>query len=169
MGTGKTVALGFVVFAFLLEQPYAGARDYPKEGRFDNLECFVGSGPRVENGSGAVFGSQILHSAATATKPGASPLDGYGGYCLVVYVEDPKGKSMANGYCEQTDVDGDKWVSSFVDEGNTMSGKFVSIQGTGKYVGARIQSEFNPAGPLYFGSPGHVQRCLRVTGTYQLR
>lgn len=145
------------------------AADYPKEGRIDTVECFVAEGPRVESSSGVVFGNVTTHSVAYSPRPSGSPFDSYGSFCVAVYVERKDGPSTANGYCEQTDSDGDKWLIQFVDDGNDFSGRMEFIGGTGKYVGAKITGEFKPLGPTYFGTAGHAQQCTRVTGTYKLK
>jgi hypothetical protein len=110
----------------------------------------------------------LNHAVAFSNKP-SGPFDHYGAVCVVVYNTNKTGHSAANGHCESTDVDGHKWYSSFNDDGNKMAGSFEATGGTGKYEGLKLSGEFKPIGPLFVGTPGHIMRCMNVTGTYKLR
>ena len=145
------------------------AAETAKEGRIDVVYCFVGHGHHQQSMDGVNFGTALNHTAAINMNPSGSPFDHFGGICVVVYNTNPGGKSAANGHCENVDSDGDKWVYSFADEGNNMDGTWEFTRGTGKYDGARMSGTFKPIGPLFFGTPGHIQRCLKVSGNYRLR
>lgn len=143
--------------------------DYPKEGPIDVNFCFAAEGPRFQPTASLTYGQQMLHAASFSSTQTGGPFDHYGSVCVLVYVQNPGGKSGANGHCENTDKDGHKWVYTFLDVGNQMSGTWEFIGGTGKYEGARMSGDFLPSGPLFFGAPGHVQRCMKVRGAYKLR
>jgi hypothetical protein len=144
------------------------AADYPKEGSLDVNYCFVGEAHHFQPTEALSYGAALNHAVAFSNKP-SGPFDYYGSTCVVVYNTNKNGRSAANGHCEQTDADGHKWFSSFNDDGNKMSGTFEATGGTGKYEGLKLAGEFKPNGPLFFGTPGHIMRCMKVTGTYKLR
>lgn len=143
--------------------------DYPREGTLDVNFCFVGEGPRFQPAESLAYGQQLLHAASFSSNPSGGPFDHYGSVCVVVYVQNARGKSGANGHCENTDKEGHKWVYTFLDTGDQMSGTWEFIGGTGKYEGARMSGDFRPLGPLFLGAPGHAQRCMKVRGSYKLR
>jgi hypothetical protein len=155
--------------AYAAFNPIAFAADYSKEGKLDTTHCFAGDGHHIQSTDSQNFGTALNHGVGFSNKPSGSPFDHFGSVCAVVYNTNKAGKSGANGHCEMTDAEGQKWLLAFSDEGNKMAGNFEASGGTGKYEGLKMSGEFKPIGPLFFGTPGHVMRCVNLSGAYKLR
>jgi len=146
--------------------PAVAAVNLPKEGSYDYVACWTGSGSDVAAGKDYTANSYEIVGTIVSMIPA-----GFGDqttFRCVGMNTMIKGKAGGGNVCEATDPDGDKRLASFQ---LLPDGKFVRefLTGTGKYEGMTLTTTVAPLPPLKESKPGNLQGCNRQTGTYKLR
>ena len=152
--------IGVSLFIFAAD---ASAADVPKEGKYDQNECFVGPHHMIVHSKDAMGGSY--------TANGVSPVAGglfhnttsvcNGSWTLV------NGEYNEMGSCEYTDPSGEKFFGLFTRK-NQESGTWLVVAGTGKYSGMSNTSNFMPVTDV-LPPAGLIAVCTREWGSWKMR
>lgn len=145
---------------------FAGKVSMPKEGSYELRFCTTGSGTTIL-ANDQVYATHYSGTATlVATTPGAA-FDRQSARCWgTLGIVGGKGRHL--GYCDLTDLDGDKWLMEYHGKEDNSGGTYASISGTGKYEGMTLKGEYKldfwpgPAADWYAG-------CHLNKGTYRLK
>jgi hypothetical protein len=143
------------------------AVNLPKEGTYETLNCWTGTGNDVAVGKDYTASSYEMVGTVVSVPPGG--LGDRSTFRCVGYVTTFKGKPPTNNnVCVVTDADGDQRINRFA---MLPDGKFTRemIGGTGKYEGMEMTNTVFTMPPMKEAKPGVFQGCNRQTGTYKLK
>lgn len=154
-----------VAVAIGLTMGVAISQTMPKEGNYDYISCWSGTGNNIQFSKTHGFGS-FEFVVNNRTSPPGGPFDMTAARCIGLGTQ-IDGKYSSSSYCEATDKDGDKFIVRNSIEG----GKQIQegIAGTGKYEGMTRIGTTEPLGSFPRVKPDAITGCARQTGTYKLK
>ncbi len=140
----------------------------PKEGKFAFDFCPVGRGKTFSAGE-RLFVMNYDLDAILRTTPSGEVFDRMGARCFGIYAN-INTRQQESGFCELTDVDGDKWWMDYRGNPDGTGGTYIAVHGTGKYEGMALRGEYridNNWGSI--SREVSFQGCNPNTGTYKLK
>jgi hypothetical protein len=145
----------------------AGKVNMPKEGNYAFELCPIGKA-KTFSADDKLFVMHYDGSAVLRTTPAGQPFDRMGARCLGIY-SNVNGRQKTSGFCELTDLDGDKWWMEYGGHPDGSGGTYTAAYGTGKYNGMTLQGEYlidNEWGSI--SDEVAFQGCNPNKGTYKL-
>jgi hypothetical protein len=149
----------------------AVAAELPKEGKYDVLSCWSGTGANVQLSKDAAFNYELTGS--TITNPPGGAFDKTSFRCVGM-LTNIGGKFTQTQVCEHVDQSGDKFLAQSTTEDPGQEGvspriiRQTVVAGTGKYEGM-TRTGINETYEVPAMKPGTFQRCGHATGTYKLK
>jgi hypothetical protein len=161
-----TVLAGWALLA--ADSAVAGKVNIPKEGSYEFDFCPIGRGKTFSAGD-KLFVMNYDLDAILRTTPSGRAFDRMGARCYGIYAN-VSGRQQESGFCELTDLDGDKWWMEYRGNPDGAGGTYTAAYGTGKYDGVTLRGEYhidNAWGSV--SKEVSFQGCNPNKGTYKLK
>jgi hypothetical protein len=146
----------------------AGKVNIPREGNYEFDFCPIGRGKTFSEGDKFFVMNYDLDAVVRST-PAGRTFDRMGAHCYGIYAN-VSGRQQESGFCELTDLDGDKWWMEYWGNPDGAGGTYTSAHGTGKYEGMTLRGEYHIDNA--WGSTSKevsFQGCNPNKGSYKLR
>ena len=149
----------------------AAAAELPKEGTYDLLSCWSGTGTNIQLSKDFGFSYELTGSNISNPPGGAFDKTSYRCVGLFTNIE---GQITQTQVCETVDQSGDRFLAQTTTEDPGQEGvsprriRENVIAGTGKYEGM-TRTGVNQTYAVPEMKPGTFQRCGHATGTYKLK
>lgn len=155
-----------LVLGLLAAGSALAAVNLPREGNYEVLACWTGSGNDIAASKDYSATSYEMVGTLVSVAPGG--LGDQSTFRCVGMNTVVKGKGGGSNMCEVMDADGDKRMSAFqiLPDGKVLREFLV---GTGKYEGMAMTTTVAMMPPLKEAKPGVFQGCNRQSGAYKLR
>lgn len=158
----------FVSAALVAGHAEAGKVDMPNEGGYTFEFCPIGTAKTFSDNDKFFVMAYDLNAVTRTTPPGLV-FDRLGGRCYGIFAN-VSGRMQDSGFCEFTDLDGDKFWMDYIGHPEGGGGTHRVVHGTGKYNGMTLQGEYQV--DLDWGSISNdiaFQGCNPNKGTYKLK
>jgi hypothetical protein len=164
----STIGVMVIGLALVAGAADAGKVNIPKEGSYEFDFCPIGRGKTFSAGDKFFVINYDLDAILKTTPPGRA-FDRMGARCYGIYAN-VNGRQQEAGFCELTDLDGDKWWMEYRGNPDGAGGTYTAAYGTGKYDGVTIKGEYridNAWGSI--SKEVSFQGCNPNKGTYKLK
>lgn len=165
----RNIVLTVVAVAVLATEGVDAAKvNIPKEGNYEFDFCPIGRGKTFSAGDKLFVMNYDLDAILRSTPPGRA-FDRMGARCFGIY-SNVNGRQQEAGFCELTDLDGDKWWMDYRGNPDGAGGTYTAAYGTGKYEGMTLRGEYRIDNN--WGSTSKevsFQGCNPNKGSYKLR
>jgi hypothetical protein len=142
------------------------ATNLPKEGNYDVVACWTGTGNDLALGKGSLASSYEMVGTVVSMPPGGFA-DRSTFRCVGMNTS-MNGKMGGANICDVVDPDGDHRVNRFeIRADGSVVREMVS--GTGKYEGMTQTNKVEPFPPMKEAKAGTFQGCNRQSGTYKFK
>jgi hypothetical protein len=158
-------AVGFFASICVAGLKFAGAADFPGNGKFEFTSCLAGKETSIAHTPNHAVGTADTLGTQRSEPPG-SLFDLTSSRCLYRYSY-IDGKYEADGFCEFLDAQGDKYLLKIyraLGQGGTLQG----VHGTGKYSGMKLRGEYERIAS-FPSTPGNTHACVKATGEFSFQ
>ena len=159
------IFIGVTVFA---SNAGAGKVNLPHEGMYTFEFCPIGTAKTFSDDDKFFVMTYDLNAVTRTTPPGQA-FDRLGSRCYGIFAN-VSGRLQDSGFCEFTDLDGDRFWMDYVGHADGGGGTHRVVHGTGKYDGMTLKGEYRI--DLDWGSISDevaFQGCNPNKGSYKLK
>lgn len=130
-------------------------------GPFEHVHCYTGTPQTIKHSETNFSTVAILNGTVRSTTPGEI-FDGMASQCTLLFGQ-TQGSLYARGYCEWTDMDGDRIYFEY--DRTNEGARFKSVSGTGKYQAVSMEGTYDAI--RYPQTPGTLRGCARNKGHWE--